>query len=519
MKLPRSSDHSSRRRRGELGDEEGWDRFAAENPEAAMQRREFLGRTAALAGLGAVAALPTETLVATAARQQLRRGFPSPRNLPIDTFVVLMMENRSFDHFFGWRADADGRTVGLSYPDATDSPVATHHLIDDYQGCGFRDPDHSWEGGRWQYGRGRMDGFVQGNRNGTGSDAYAAGFYLRDDLPYIADLADAFTLYDRWFTSLMASTFPNRHYQMSAQSGGTVSNVVPPQTADPIGYQWETIFDRALARGVGVGYYVSDLPAPGLYGQRANRWVRPAQQFYADAAAGQLPPITFIDPPFGDIGALGGGASDHPHSDIRLGQAFMADVVDAFVNSPQYRRGALFVDYDEWGGFFDHVPPVTVPDQRSSRHLNQNFGLSGFRIPAVSVSPYSRGGAVNHMTLTHESILKLMSHRYSLGYLNVRHRYASNIGRSFDFGQPDFNPPQLPTPASIVATPCNPSAQGRENVDGHDFTSPEYAEFIDRAGVKRYEATPEAIYRSPQSIKAARRAAKAAEARNPSQPG
>ena len=112
----------------------------------------------------------------------------------------------------------------------------------------------------------------------------------------------------------------------------------------------------------------------------------------------------------------------------------MSDVVHAFIASPQYARGALFIDYDEWGGFFDHVVPRHVPDDRENRaDLAEDWSLTGFRIPAVAVSPYARGGRVSHMTCTHESILKLISYRYGLGYLNKRHRYASNVGRSFKF--------------------------------------------------------------------------------------
>ena len=162
------------------------EQFEAEHPEEAMRRREFLGRTAALAGGAALAGiLPPDELVRAAARFQGRVKLPSPRNMPIDTFVVLMMENRSFDHYFGWHPKADGRNSGLVYPDAAGNPVATHHLPPDFQGCNFRDPDHGWNGGRHQYGGGQMNGFVQGNAAGTGSDSFAAGYYLKDDLGFI----------------------------------------------------------------------------------------------------------------------------------------------------------------------------------------------------------------------------------------------------------------------------------------------------------------------------------------------
>ena len=106
-----------------------------------------------------------------------------------------------------------------------------------------------------------------------------------------------------------------------------------------------------------------------------------------------------MDPPFKDgSGGDGLSADEHPLGDVRLGQAFQADVVNAFTASPNYRRGALFLIYDEWGGFFDHVRPPRVPDDRASTDLNEDFGQLGFRVPAVAVSPYSRNNAARRGT-------------------------------------------------------------------------------------------------------------------------
>ncbi len=133
---------------------------------------------------------------------------------------------------------------------------------------------------------------------------------------------------------------------------------------------------------------------------------------------------------------------------MRLGQAFQADVVNSFVTSPNYRRGALFLIYDEWGGFFDHVKPPRVPDDRASTDLYQDFGQMGFRIPAVAISPWSRNNRadrgkfgigfnehwrVDHGRYGHESILSFLSYRFGLGFLNKRHETANNIGRGFNW--------------------------------------------------------------------------------------
>ena len=485
---------------------EALERFTAEHAEEAMRRRDFLARTAALAGGAALATtLPSEQLVRAAARVQSRVALPSPRNLPIDTFVVLMMENRSFDHYFGWHPRADSRNTGLSYPDAEGNRVRTHRLTPDFQGCNFRDPDHSWDGGRHQWGRGRMKGFVQGNAEGDGSDEFAAGFYLKPDLPFIPHAADRFQLYDRFFHSLMASTFPNRHYMWSAQSGGQKGNTIPSGT---LGNQWETIFDRALGRGVSATYFNSDLPVSALYGFRGLEWTQPISNYYAQAAAGTLPNITYVDPPFRDGGGGDGlSADEHPHGDVRLGQAFMSDVVNAFVDSPQFRRGALFVVYDEWGGFFEHVQPRFVPDDRRSRRLYEDFGMTGFRIPAVVVSPFVKRGAVSHATCTFESILKLISYRFRLGYLNKRHRYAFNIGRTFNWGRPNFADPGLPDPAAIAATPCSAQEGSAQRQKEHDIVDLETSGYLERLGYEVRPPTFGSLFRSPDSVRRAYRSA------------
>jgi len=489
---------------------EAEERFSHDHPDDAMRRRDFLARTATIAGGAALAsALPAEQLVSAAAKVQRRVRMPSPRNMPIDTFVVLMMENRSFDHYFGWHPRADARNSGLSYPDANGNQVRTHRLTPDFQGCAFRDPDHSWKGGRHQWGRGRMKGFVQGNAEGDGSDEFAAGYYLKQDLDFIPHAADKFQLYDRFFCSIMASTYPNRHYMWGAQNGGQKSNQMAGDEV-PEGYTWETIFDRALKRGVNAAYYNSDLPFAALYGQRGVTWTRPTAAYYTQAAAGTLPPITFIDPPFRDGGGGDGlSADEHPHGDIRLGQAFMADAVNAFIESPQFRRGALFIVYDEWGGFFDHVQPRFVPDDRANRrNLQENWGMSGFRIPAVVVSPYVKRGAISHNTCMFESILKLISYRYGLGSLNKRHRYAFNIGRTFNWSRPNFSDPGLPDPATIAATPC--SAQFRTDSPDHvarpkehDLTALETSGYLDALGFEAPRPTYNAFFRQPDTVRKA----------------
>jgi phospholipase C len=446
------------------------ERAMARTPESAMQRREFVKRTATVAGVaGAAASLPLNVLLSEAAKNEAHAAkMPDPRNVPIDHFVVLMMENRSFDHYFGWHpgADAVQQRTYLD-PDNGNVPVDTRHASTlgqaQWQGCGHPDPDHSWSGGRDQLGSARNDptrepdGFLAPDS----SDEFALCYYDEGDLGFIHPAGREFTIYDRFHCSLMASTWPNRYYKWSAQSGGRKDNTPPAETA---GNQWETLFDRALRNNpanvpapglLTARYYNSDLPFSAVWGPRGIGWTRPVADYYADCAAGTLPNITFVDPPFRDGGGGDGvSADEHPLGDVRLGQAFMSDVVHAFIESPCWERGALFIVYDEWGGFFDHVRPPSVPDARQSTNIDLDFGLMGFRIPAVAISPFAKRGSVSHLLCGFESIVKLITYRFGLGDLTTRDARTRNIGQSFDWTRPDFERPDLPDPDRIVSAPC-----------------------------------------------------------------
>jgi phospholipase C len=418
-------------------------------PDAFHTRRDFLKRTAVTAGLAASMGLvlDPDTLVAEAARRQRQVKLPSPRNMPIDTFVVLMMENRSFDHYLGWLPGADGRQAGLEYTDPAGHKFATHRLRTDFQGCAYLDPDHSWKGGRTELDGGRMDGFLK-----AASDVFSIGYYTQDDLPFTPHVAQAFTAFDRFFCSLLSSTYPNREYMHAAQSYGKIDNSTPSGN----GFPDSTIFNSLSKVGVSNQYFYTDIPVSALWGSAGLKRSSQVQKFYEQAAAGTLPALSFVDPSFNgeDQGTSG---DEHPHGDVRVGQAFVADVVHAFMESPQYKRGALFIVYDEWGGFFDHVVPPRVPDLRTSRDINKDYGQMGFRIPAVVVSPYARRGHVDHSVYGFESILKMIRYRYGLAPLTPRDLYANNIAAAFDFQSPRFTPPSLPTPAHVIASACGGS--------------------------------------------------------------
>ncbi len=478
-----------------------------------LSRRDFLERTAHTAGLAGMAAtLPAGVILGEAADAEARRTpLPSPRNVEIDHFVILMMENRSFDHYFGWNPDADA-TQNVTYrrDDGTPVPTRSADTLGEtkFQGCDHPDPGHGWKTGRTQLRK----GFIA---EGTGNDEFALTYYNKGDLGFIHEASRRYTLYDRYFCSQLGPTFPNRYYQWAATSAGKTANVNQVDTTKG-GNQFETIFDRLMSRrpDLTARYYAADLPFAAVYGPRGVAWTSPVERYYAECAAGTLPNISIVDPPFRDGGGGDGvSADEHPLGDVRLGQAYMSDVVNAFVKSPNYKRGALFIVYDEWGGFYDHVRPPRVPDIRSSRDLDKDFGQLGFRVPAVTVSPYTRGAKnrtrfrVDHGRYAHESILKLISYRFGLGSLTRRQRYARNIGRSFDWANPDFDPPPLPDPGQVASQPCAVGGGGgifdSEGSHASDLDGLEM--LADRFGFPTYDGKTHQIFTAPDTVKRAYR--------------
>jgi phospholipase C len=181
----------------------------------------------------------------------------------------------------------------------------------------------------------------------------------------------------------------------------------------------------------------------------------------------------------------------------------MADVVQAFMESPQFKRGALFITYDEWGGFFDHVAPPRVPDQRNSTDINQDYGLMGFRIPTIAVSPWVRRGNVEHTVYGFESILKFICYRFGLAPLNTRVAHANNIGRSFDWRhKPRLDLPDLPRPEHVVSQPCMGNPDGAEAVRAHehDLLDLVTSGYLDRLGFDYKPASPTSTFREPSKI-------------------
>ena len=441
-----------------------------------MDRRDFLRTTGAV---GVAAALGGGALLGYDDESSATTGSVldgSPGDSPIDTIVVLMMENRSFDHIFGWLGTdepyleagrrrfgdgfhVDGR-LDLEYRNHAGKQVPVQHLptnadeTNPWRGCGHRVPGHGWFAGRRQ----RAAGFLA---RGTGNDEFAIGYYRGEDLPMHARLAERFTVCDRSFASLMTETFPNRQYQHAAQSGGEKDD---PGRLHVGAWTTETIWDRLAAANVPAAYYYTDLPLLLLWGNRLKPFIRSSDRFFEDCAAGTLPRVVFIDPGFTEPLRT----DDHPRSDVRIGQRFIREIFNAFVRSPHWEHGAFVLTYDEWGGFFDHVAPPQLADQRASPISADNFGQAGFRVPTVLASPFARHGGVDHRVYDHTSILRFIEWRF-LGappegpgrpndrwFLTKRDRHANNIGSSLSEEHRDFELHfDADVPIEGVSSPCD----------------------------------------------------------------
>jgi phospholipase C len=435
--------------------------IADQDNKALFTRREFL-RTAAAASGGALVLGSAGSLFAG------NSSLPKPNKSGIQHIVLVTMENRSFDHFLGWLPGANGVQAGLSFTDTAGNAYSTYHLTD-YQGCGHADPDHSYAGGRVQYDNGRCDGFLQTSPAG---DTFPIGYYQQSDLAFLGHAAPGWTTFDGYFAAIMAETFPNRIYQHAAQTD-RLSNSTAISTLPTI---WDRLADHSISRR----YYYSDIPLLALWGSKYISISGPAAQFFADCAAGTLPHFSVVEPRF--LGESQGLSNDdHPFADIRNGEAFLNAVYAAVTSSPVWESTVLIINFDEWGGFFEHVAPTAAPIPPADRAAGDQDGLRGFRVPCVLVSPWSRRGYVASGTFDHTSVLNMIEWRWNLRPLTIRDASARNLALALDFSTPDLSAPQYVVPpgpfgtacTSGVATPFAPTS-GDENWNGLATVASQY---------------------------------------------
>jgi phospholipase C len=386
-----------------------------------------------------------------AAGLSVPKNAPLGKEIPLDTIVVLMMENRSFDHLLSnlpaqGQTDVEVATTALSNPDSTGQAVPFHHL-DDY--C-FADTNHEWSGTHLQYGGGKNDGFVKSNEDWSGggpSGARAMGFYDQREIPFLYGAATTFALADRYFCSVMGPTFVNREYLYAGTSFGYTDNQVLFQPQP-------NIMESLQAKGVDWRVYSETLPGPAIFLDVYSKYIGenfvPLQYFFDDAAAGKLAPVVFVDPNLRDDGAV--RDDFHPPGDVQLGDQFLAKITAAMTSSPQWARSALLITFDEHGGLYDHVPPpkACAPDDApimlgSGEQAEDGFARYGFRVPLIVVSPFAKAHYVSHRVYDHTSILRLIEARHEIGALTKRDANADPLYDLFDFGKKAAPAPTLPS--------------------------------------------------------------------------
>jgi phospholipase C len=366
----------------------------------------------------------------------------------IDHIVVVMMENHSFDNVLGVlphrvrrRRRIDGLPVfrgrQLAFNlDAQGNKVYSAHAETPCQEHGV--PSQAWNASHLSYDAGRNDGFVRA------SGPVAMRYYDDSDLPFTYSLALNFPVGQRYFCSCLAQTYPNFRYLLTGTSSGVIrtdgSTFSTPAANG-------TIFDRFDHYGVDWKVYYDSLPAPlvipGVFTpSRQSKFVKGVQHFIDDAAAGGLPRFSFVNPDYGSV-------SEENPQDVQFGERFLARVTTAVMGSPQWPRTALFITYDEHGGYYDHVPPPfaikpdSIPPLLQPADVPGGFDRYGFRVPLIVVSPWARKNYVSSVVQDHTSITRFIETKWNFGAMTFRDANAANMTDYFNFDKAHFRHPPV----------------------------------------------------------------------------
>jgi phospholipase C len=328
----------------------------------------------------------------------------------ISKIVVVFQENHTLDNYYGTYPGVDG-TLGknLLIPKVPGGapavgPVHSTSLTP-------VDLNHSWNSAHADYDNGKMDGFVYSEGSET-----TLVYFDRSDLPRYWTAADQYVLCDRYFSSVMTESAPNHLYLVAGTAGGLKNDAVPATLPfppifaqlDQKGISWNVYSTSSWFRSF---EYVQKTPS-------AQARFRPPADFASDLAAGALADVSWI------VGAAGG--DEHPPANVQAGEEGVADgIINPLGQSPYWPSVALFITWDCYGGFYDHVPPPQV----------DAFGY-GFRVPCLILSPYARSGFIDHTVNDHTSILKFIETRYGLSPLSSRDTQANGLAEAFDFTTP-----------------------------------------------------------------------------------
>jgi phospholipase C len=454
-----------------------------------MSRRDFLAAVAATGGASVFAGMAGPVIEKAFAADPGGTGSLSD----IEHFVFLMQENRSFDHYFGTLSGVRG--FGDSSPafqqygfdpatrKASDSAFLQPFRLDTTHGATLdgeciNDPTHSWGPQHQCWNGGAMDQWVKVHlaNEGLGNGPATMGYYTRKDVPVHYALADAFTVCDHYFCSVLGPTDPNRLYWISATIDPDGNNGGPlletPTLVPKNKYSWQTYPEALQDAGVSWKVYtnkgipiVSEAVLSGMLGAFKNfqdpksqlyqRGIKPTfpGNFAADVRANTLPSVSWIIPSL--------LTCEHPALPPAFGAAGIVQVLNLLTSNPAvWEKTALIISYDENGGFFDHVPPPTAPSGTPGEYVTVPLaGVSGasgiagpiglgFRVPGLVLSPYTRGGLVASDVFDHTSQLRLVETRFGVEVPNLsawRRSVTGDMTSAFNFAAA-ANPvkPKLP---------------------------------------------------------------------------
>jgi phospholipase C len=366
--------------------------------------------------------------------------------------VFVLLENRTYDNIFGRFPGGAGATTaqvpGLGTVALRHAPLFDWHDIDHEYGNAVRAVDG-----------GKMDGFARNPGGNLNGDLMAYQQYAQSDIPNFWSYASHFTLGDHMFSAMLGPTFPNHLYSVAAQSGGVVTN---PQNnggpgwgcdSSPGAYTLRLDSAGRLQKGgtcftfpsmadvmqrikVGWRYYAAFRPDAGYFFSTLDAirsirdtplWgghVKDQSSFEADARQGKLPAFSWVTPTYLD--------SSHPPFSICSGENWFVDKMNALMAGPDWSSTAVFLVWDDYGGFYDHVPPPVV----------DSYGY-GPRVPLLVISPYARPGAIVHTTYDFESVLKTAEELFKLPSLTDRDRKARDLLDAFNFAQQPTSPLML----------------------------------------------------------------------------